>query len=133
MYTTKRRKDTSINNRDTTQSFFNKKGKNLIQKTKSFTPVSIPKESLISIIKEKYRVQDPIPMRAQTLPTRDKSKYCGFHQDYGHTTGNYIQLKRAIERFIQEGVPEGIHFKHTTTERQERKSNQYVHSGNVIY
>lgn len=55
------------------------------------------------MIKDKFRVRDSTPMRMHTLPTRDKSKYYDFHQDYGHTTKNCIQLKRAIERLIKEG------------------------------
>ena len=35
--------------------------------------------------------------------TRDNSKYCEFHRDYGHRTGDCIQLKREIEYLIQCG------------------------------
>lgn len=81
-------------------NIFEKTGKNMNSKTESFTPLNVPKEILISVIKENYGVQDPTPMRSQTLSTRDKSKYCNFHRDYGYTTENCIQLKRAIERLI---------------------------------
>ena len=33
--------------------------------------------------------------------TRDNSKYCEFHRDYGHRTDDYIQLKREIEYLIR--------------------------------
>ena len=33
--------------------------------------------------------------------TRDNTKYCEFHRDYGHRTNNCIQLKREIEYLIQ--------------------------------
>ena len=33
--------------------------------------------------------------------TRDNSKYCEFHRDYGHRTDDYIQLKREIECLIR--------------------------------
>ena len=33
--------------------------------------------------------------------TRDNTKYCEFHKDYGHRTDNYIQLKREIEYLIR--------------------------------
>lgn len=49
------------------------------------------------------KIKDPTPMHTQTLLVRDKIKYCSFHQDYGHTTKNYIQLKQAIEMLIKEG------------------------------
>ena len=35
--------------------------------------------------------------------TRDNTKYCEFHRDYGHRTDNCIQLKREIEYLIQRG------------------------------
>ena len=35
--------------------------------------------------------------------TRDNTKYCEFHRDYGHRTDNCIQLKREIEYLIQHG------------------------------
>ena len=37
------------------------------------------------------------------LATRDNTKYCEFHRDYGHRTDNCIQLKREIEYLIQRG------------------------------
>ena len=33
--------------------------------------------------------------------TRDNTKYCEFHRDYGHRTDNCIQLKREIEYLIR--------------------------------
>ena len=33
--------------------------------------------------------------------TRDNTKYCEFHRDYGHRTDNCIQLRREIEYLIQ--------------------------------
>ena len=35
--------------------------------------------------------------------TRDNTKYCEFHRDYGHRTDNCIQLKREIEFLIRRG------------------------------
>ena len=35
--------------------------------------------------------------------TRDNTKYCEFHRDYGHHTDDYIQLKREIEYLIRRG------------------------------
>ena len=37
------------------------------------------------------------------LTTRDNTKYCEFHMDYGHRTDNYIQLKREIKYLIRRG------------------------------
>lgn len=55
------------------------KGKNRTRKTKSLTLLNISKENPISIIKQKYRVYDPPPMRTQNVPAKDKLKYCDFH------------------------------------------------------
>ena len=35
--------------------------------------------------------------------TKDNTKYCEFHKDYGHRTDNCIQLRREIEYLIQRG------------------------------
>ena len=35
--------------------------------------------------------------------TRDNTRYCEFHRDYGHRTDDYIQLKREIEYLIWRG------------------------------
>ena len=35
--------------------------------------------------------------------TRDNTRYCEFHRDYGHRTDDCIQLKREIEYLIQRG------------------------------
>ena len=35
--------------------------------------------------------------------TRDNTKYCEFHRDYGHRTDDCIQLKREIEYLIRHG------------------------------
>ena len=35
--------------------------------------------------------------------TRDNTKYCEFHRDYGHRIDNCIQLRREIEYLIQRG------------------------------
>lgn len=73
------------------------------RRAETFTPLNIPKANLVTVIIDKYGVRDPTLMRPQMLATRDKTKFCGFHRDYGHGTEDCIQLKRAIERLIREG------------------------------
>ena len=44
------------------------------------------------------------PAQMKSNPaTRDNTKYCEFHRDYGHRTDNCIQLRREIEYLIQRG------------------------------
>ncbi|XP_022857056.1 uncharacterized protein LOC111378118, partial [Olea europaea var. sylvestris] len=44
------------------------------------------------------------PPRLRSPPdTRDKSKYCDFHRDQGHTTEDCLASKREIEALIKRG------------------------------
>ena len=44
------------------------------------------------------------PTQIKSDPTtRDNTKYCEFHKDYGHRTDDFIQLKREIEYLIWRG------------------------------
>lgn len=80
-----------------------RRGKNRTRKTETFTPLNVPKEDLVSVLKEKYGVPDPEPMHPRSQNFWDKTKYCLFHRDHGHLTEHCIQLKQAIEKLIQEG------------------------------
>lgn len=40
-----------------------RRGKNRTQKIETFTPLNIPKESLVTVIKEKFGVHDRAPSR----------------------------------------------------------------------
>lgn len=92
-----------------------------------FTPLNAPKASLVSIVKDKYGVQDPTSMRPQILSTRDRTKFCGFHRDYGPNTEDCIQLKRVIERFIREGhLKEYISNTQQQNDKGERVINMIV-------
>lgn len=90
-------------------------------KNRVFYPFEREKESLVTVIKDKFRVRDLTPMRTHMLPARDKSKYYAVHQDYGHTTENCIQLKRAIERLIKEG-----HLKEYMSDLQQKDKVERV-------
>lgn len=121
---TYKRKDKPLDfHRDSHQNFLARKGKNRARKIETFTPLNVLKESLVSVIKDKFGVQDPTPMRPQTLSTTDKSKFCGFHRDYKHTIENFIQLKRAIELLIREGyLKEYI----SNTQQQKDKGERVI-------
>lgn len=87
----------------------------------TFTSLNTPKENLIKVVKEKYGVHKPPPTQTPNTPTKDKSKFCSFHHDYGHTTENYIQLKQVIEKLIRDG-----HLKEHVSERQPDEKHKRV-------
>lgn len=78
-------------------NFLKRKDKSQSKRPETFTPLNVPKASLVAVIKEKFGVKDPIPMRPQSFPTQDKIMFCNFHRDYKHTTEDCIELKRTIE------------------------------------
>ena len=53
-------------------------------------------------VRNKQFLRWPTQMKSDPA-TRDNTKYCEFHRDYGHRTDNCIQLKREIEYLIQCG------------------------------
>ena len=63
----------------------------------------------------------PIQMKADPT-TRDTSKYCEFHRDYGHRTDDCIQLKREIEYLIWRGYLR--HFISLENQPQNQTQNQ---------
>ena len=54
--------------------------------------------------------------------TRDNTKYCEFHRDYGYCTDNCIQLKREIEYLIRRGYLR--RFISTESQPQNQAQNQ---------
>ena len=54
--------------------------------------------------------------------TRDNTKYCEFHRDYGHRTDNCIQLKREIEYLIRCGYLQ--RFIYPESQTQDQTQNQ---------
>ena len=67
-----------------------------------FTPLT----SLVSQVLRKVRNEQFLrwPTQMKSYPTtKDNSKYCEFHRDYGHRTDDCIQLKREIEYLIRRG------------------------------
>ena len=54
--------------------------------------------------------------------TRDNTRYCEFHRDYGHRTDDCIQLKREIEYLIRRGYLR--HFIAPQNQSQNQAQNQ---------
>ncbi|XP_050229128.1 uncharacterized protein LOC126678270 [Mercurialis annua] len=68
-----------------------------------FTPLNRAPVYILSWMK-KNRVMFNTPRRMDPDKERDKSKYCRFHESYGHDTDRCWDLKREIEQLIQFGM-----------------------------
>ncbi|XP_022846201.1 uncharacterized protein LOC111368940 [Olea europaea var. sylvestris] len=68
------------------------------------------------------------PPRLRSLPdTRDKSKYCDFHRDHGHTTEDCLALKREIEALMRKGfLSSYINNDKCPTNNQNREKAQRI-------
>ena len=90
-----RGKDRKTNTRAITGSPYNK-GPNhglLGSLTKS------PKEILAT--EKAAKAFDPPPCMASKSKNRGTTKYCYFHEDFGHETNNYREMKKQIEEAVK--------------------------------
>ena len=67
-----------------------------------FTPITASVSQVLHEVQNEQFLRWPTQMKSDPA-TRDNTKYCEFHRDYGHRTDNCIQLKREIEYLIQRG------------------------------
>ena len=67
-----------------------------------FTPLTVLVSQVLCEVRNKQFLRWPTQMKSDPA-TRDNSKYCEFHRDYGHRTDDRIQLKREIEYLIRRG------------------------------
>ena len=67
-----------------------------------FTPLTASVSQVLHEVRNEQFLRWPAQMKSNPA-TRDNTKYCEFHRDYGHHTDNYIQLRREIEYLIQRG------------------------------
>ena len=67
-----------------------------------FTPLTASVSQVLQEVRNEQFLRWPTQMKSDPA-TRDNTKYCEFHRDYGHHTNNCIQLKREIEYLIQRG------------------------------
>ena len=65
-----------------------------------FTPLTASVSQVLHEVRNEQFLRWPTQMNSDPA-TRDNTKYCEFHRDYGHHTDNCIQLKREIEYLIQ--------------------------------
>ena len=67
-----------------------------------FTPLTASVSQVLCEVRNEQFLRWPTQMKSDPT-TRDNSKYCEFHRDYGHRTDDCIQLKREIEYLIRCG------------------------------
>ena len=67
-----------------------------------FTPLTASVSQVLHEVRNEQFLRWPAQMKSDPA-TRDNTKYCEFHRDYGHRTDNCIQLRREIEYLIQRG------------------------------
>ena len=67
-----------------------------------FTPLTASMSQVLHEVRNEQFLRWPAQMKSDPA-TRDNTKYCEFHRDYGHRTDNCIQLRREIEYLIQRG------------------------------
>ena len=60
-----------------------------------FTPLTALVSQVLHEVRNDQFLRWPTKMKSDPA-TRDNTKYCEFHRDYGHRTDNCIQLKREI-------------------------------------
>ena len=66
----------------------------------SFTPLTAPVDQVLMQIKDEEALTYPGKLKGD--PNRHlKDKYCRFHQNYGHDTADYYNLKQQIEGLIK--------------------------------
>ncbi|XP_050220322.1 uncharacterized protein LOC126670593 [Mercurialis annua] len=68
-----------------------------------FTPLNKAPVYILSWMKQN-RVMFNTPRKMDPDIQRDKSRYCRFHEGYGHDTDRCWDLKREIEQLIQSGL-----------------------------
>ena len=67
-----------------------------------FTPLTASVSQVLREVLNEQFLRWPTQMKSNPT-TRDNTRYCEFHRDYGHRTDDCIQLKKEIEYLIQRG------------------------------
>ena len=67
-----------------------------------FNPLTASVSQVLREVRNKQFLRWLTQMKSNPT-TRDNTKYCEFHRDYGHRTNDCIQLKREIKYLIRRG------------------------------
>ncbi|KAK3011492.1 hypothetical protein RJ639_012497 [Escallonia herrerae] len=90
---------------------------------KNLTPLNTRPSQILHEIRDNEILDRPDRMRSAPSK-RDRSLWCQFHNDYGHTTNNCELLKREIEALIKRG-----HLKKYIARRDDRREETPVVEG----
>ena len=88
-----------------------------------FTPLTGSVSQVLHEVRNEQFLRWPTQMKSDPA-TRDNTKYCEFHRDYGHHTDNCIQLKREIEYLIQRGYLQRFISPGNQAQNQAQNQNQ---------
>ena len=72
------------------------------RKFESYTPLAVGRAQILNAIANEHYLRRPNPINHG--PNVDKTKYCSFHKDYGHTTEGCHKLKDEIEFHVRRGM-----------------------------
>ena len=67
-----------------------------------FTPLTASVSQVLCEVRNEQFLRWPTQMKSDPA-TRDNTRYCEFHRDYGHRTDDCIQLKKEREYLIRSG------------------------------
>ena len=67
-----------------------------------FTPLTTSVSQVLREVRNEQFLRWPTQMKSDPA-TRDNTRYCEFHRDYGHHTDDCIQLRKEIEYLIRRG------------------------------
>ena len=67
-----------------------------------FTPLTASVLQVLHEVRNEQFLRWPTQMKSNPA-TRDNTRYCEFHRDYGHRTDDCIQLNKEIEYLIRRG------------------------------
>ena len=88
-----------------------------------FTPLTASVSQVLHEVRNEQFLRWPDQMKSDPA-TRDNTKYCEFHRDYGHCTDNCIQLRKEIEYLIQRGYLQRFISQGNQAQSQTQNQNQ---------
>ena len=88
-----------------------------------FTPLTASVSQVLHEVRNEQFLRWLAQMKSDPA-TRDNTRYCEFHRDYGHRTDNCIQLRREIEYLIQRGYLRRFISPRNQAQSQTQNQNQ---------